>query len=1094
MKKKFILLSLICVLKYLTGIDTASAQWQSVGPEGGYIKCMTQIGPTIFAIVNPAKLYSSSDNGNTWVLIASPEYINAITALGNSLFVSTNEGIYRSDDYGLTWVQKYNLGAGYMTVSGSSLFAANGAYSGILRSTDNGENWTVVNEGLSDTYLYSLTASNTAIFAGTGIQMLGVFRSTDNGDTWQQVKNGMAYYFEGEWYPDYAPVISSLGFNGNDLYAGTTEGQGMWKSSDNGDNWVLTNPETMNYEFRNAIIGNGTTVFASTYAGVLKSSDNGATWATANTGINCIVNNFGYINSFIIKDANVFIGTGDGIYKTVNNGATWTMSYSGIRALEPIYQTSSFSSIGSDIYFGGALSGVFHSSDNGANWTNVHPRSTLSELYSTTSVLFADDKFSTDEGDTWQVTTCPGYGLHWIEQGSAFFAFSNYGTEIGVYRSLDNGATWSMITNGISSPGEAQYSCLNSDGETLFLGTSTGVYHSVDNGENWIVNESPFPNFNVAAFYGAKYVSTETADIYGLAGGGGIRGIYRSTDNGANWVQVHDLLVHKFVRSGNIIYVSGTNLELVDGEYVEVRRILSSLDNGQNWSVISSNLDNIANLSLAAEGSNVYVSIFLAPNHGVYRSSDNGATWINISQGLPQAYISSLHIVNNKIFAAANGASVWSRNLDEFYPPAQPSAIAGSETPCIGSSQIYSVTNVPGVSYTWQFPSDWVITGGNGTNSVTVTVGSVAGVILVIPSNAFGSGPAQTLIVNPVSTINAGVSIEADQNNICEGTLVNITAIPVEGGQNPVYQWFVNGIENEETGAVLTYNPTDNDEVYTLMTSSLGCVTNNPVQSNTIQFSVTDALEVIVSITEDKNDVCAGEIITFTASTTNGGNQPTYNWYVNETNVGDNSATFAYAPENGDIVSLVFTSSEWCVSQNPVTSNAIVAIVNALPEVSWNYTDPTTVCIEDWGPITLTGGLPEGGIYSGAGVSGNIFNQAVAGIGNHVISYTYTDSNNCSAEAQIEFTVDACLGVTESANGLLVYPNPANDNFTIKMQDNRAILEITVFNKMGICVYNEHDIKSMGTITIPVQNLPAGNYILKVTGNDETLIKSIILE
>jgi len=39
--------------------------------------------------------------------------------------------------------------------------------------------------------------------------------------------------------------------------------------------------------------------------------------------------------------------------------------------------------------------------------------------------------------------------------------------------------------------------------------------------------------------------------------------------------------------------------------------------------------------------------------------------------------------------------------------PAQPSAIAGSATPCQGSSQAYSVTNVAGVTYTWAFPSGW---------------------------------------------------------------------------------------------------------------------------------------------------------------------------------------------------------------------------------------------------------------------------------------------------------------------------------------------------------------------------------------------------
>lgn len=62
-------------------------------------------------------------------------------------------------------------------------------------------------------------------------------------------------------------------------------------------------------------------------------------------------------------------------------------------------------------------------------------------------------------------------------------------------------------------------------------------------------------------------------------------------------------------------------------------------------------------------------------------------------------------------------------------PPAQPSAIAGTLNPEPGSSQSYSVTNVAGTSYNWTFPSSWTITSGQGTNSVTVTVGTQNGTI-----------------------------------------------------------------------------------------------------------------------------------------------------------------------------------------------------------------------------------------------------------------------------------------------------------------------------------------------------------------------------
>ncbi len=83
-------------------------------------------------------------------------------------------------------------------------------------------------------------------------------------------------------------------------------------------------------------------------------------------------------------------------------------------------------------------------------------------------------------------------------------------------------------------------------------------------------------------------------------------------------------------------------------------------------------------------------------------------------------------------------------NVAVVDPPAQPSAIVGTLDPEPGSTQTYSVTNVSGVTYTWSFPATWTITGGQNTNSVTVTVGTANGTISVTPSNCGGSGTART--------------------------------------------------------------------------------------------------------------------------------------------------------------------------------------------------------------------------------------------------------------------------------------------------------------------------------------------------------------
>jgi hypothetical protein len=99
----------------------------------------------------------------------------------------------------------------------------------------------------------------------------------------------------------------------------------------------------------------------------------------------------------------------------------------------------------------------------------------------------------------------------------------------------------------------------------------------------------------------------------------------------------------------------------------------------------------------------------------------------------------------------------------------------------------------------------------------------------------------------------------------------------------------------------------------------------------------------------------------------------------------------------------------------------------------WEVNVPSVTCVSDRSPATvtvyanptvtfaalsevchnapaflLTGGAPSGGNYSGAGVNSNNFDPAVAGIGIHTITYSYTDGNGCSASATQNITVKNC--------------------------------------------------------------------------------------
>ncbi|MGI9159928.1 MAG: hypothetical protein ACR2K1_09270, partial [Saprospiraceae bacterium] len=75
-----------------------------------------------------------------------------------------------------------------------------------------------------------------------------------------------------------------------------------------------------------------------------------------------------------------------------------------------------------------------------------------------------------------------------------------------------------------------------------------------------------------------------------------------------------------------------------------------------------------------------------------------------------------------------------------------------------------------------------------------------------------------------------------------------------------------------------------------------------------------------------------------------------------------------------------------------------------------------TVC-SDLTPFTLTDGNPAGGVHSGPGVgAGNLFSPVVAGPGTHVMTYTVTNINNCSATCTYTITVDEAAGVEAGAD------------------------------------------------------------------------------
>ncbi|MGC9332052.1 MAG: T9SS type A sorting domain-containing protein, partial [Bacteroidales bacterium] len=241
------------------------------------------------------------------------------------------------------------------------------------------------------------------------------------------------------------------------------------------------------------------------------------------------------------------------------------------------------------------------------------------------------------------------------------------------------------------------------------------------------------------------------------------------------------------------------------------------------------------------------------------------------------------------------------------------------------------------------------------------------------------------------------------------------TATPTNGGTTPSYIWFVNGVNvGAANSPVFTSSVlNDGENVYCTMGSSEGCVTNSPAQSNTVTITVNPELPVDVLISADNNPVCDGEPVTFTATPTNEGATPSYDWLVNGVSVGapDTDTYTVSTLANGDVVEVVLTSSATCATNNPATSNAVNVIENALPTPT--ITGTLSYCAGNSTTLDAGAGYSSYSWSSG----GNAQTEAVT-IADNPITVTVENANGC-------FGTSPVVNVTEIPLPVLNLPDTA---------------------------------------------------------------------
>jgi photosystem II stability/assembly factor-like uncharacterized protein len=234
---------------------------------------------------------------------------------------------------------------------------------------------------------------------------------------------------------------------------------------------------------------------------------------------------------------------------------------------------------------------------------------------------------STNNGDTWTQVNTGLSSLHVYSLATTASGYILAGTESGIFRSTDNGGTWSRV--GLLG---TYVTSLNTYGSAVFAGDGmwcTGIYKSLDDGASWSC-------FSCGGFFSicVNAVAVTTSGV--VLAGTGDAGVFRTTNNGATWVPVNNGLtsinvVRMLLNKSDHLFVSTTTNIYTGGQGAGIFR---STDNGSTWVRVSSGL---TTNKMRALGMNSLGHLFagVEDHGGVFRSTDNGNSWVPINSGLP---------------------------------------------------------------------------------------------------------------------------------------------------------------------------------------------------------------------------------------------------------------------------------------------------------------------------------------------------------------------------------------------------------------------------------------------------------------------------
>lgn len=551
-------------------------------------------------------VYKSTDAGQSWThlgleetrytgrMLVDPSNSQRVylAAMGKLYGKNEQRGLYRSDDGGLTWQKKLYLSDSTGCIdlvvdpnSSNIVYAAmwerirypshrqyGGITCGIYKSTDYGETWTEMTNGVPNNspsvgriglaisqsdpnILYAIYADNVGYFAG-------VFKTTNSGSSWTRTNDSALsglYSSYGWWFgnirvnPANPDIVYAMGLY---IYRSTNGGNG-WQYSSAGihvdQHGMYIHPQNTNY----LVVGND--------GGVYVSNDGGSGYSKSP---NLPVTQFYTCEVDESQPLRLYGGTQDnGTNRTMTgNVDDWEDIYGGdgfyclvdLNDNNYVYAESQYGNLGRSTDGGYSFSSATNGIDSGDrnNWS-----SPLAMDPSNPHILY-------------------------------------FGTQ-RVYKSTNRAESWTAISDDLSNgsvSGSSSYGTVTtiavapSDGNVIYAGTDDGnVWVTPDGGADWDYISSDLPvRFITRVAVDPADAQIAYVTISGYTYDEYLPHIFRTTDAGQNWQDISGNLPEAPLNDVIVDPVNNSTLYVASDVGVYV-----TYDLGLNWEVLGGGFPNV---------------------------------------------------------------------------------------------------------------------------------------------------------------------------------------------------------------------------------------------------------------------------------------------------------------------------------------------------------------------------------------------------------------------------------------------------------------------------------------------------------------------